>query len=256
VNNNSSPYRDDVRDGKTRLSIIVPAYNEERNITTTLETLVAFLDRKTAPYEVIVVDDGSTDRTANLVMAFAGRHPAVTLFRSVHNSGKGCAVRKGMLAATGDYLFFMDADLSYPVEGLDVLLAELEAGYDVVIGSRALAESYMAVRPPLRRYLAGRVYSLMIQLLLMRGITDTQCGFKGFRRDAARKLFSKLTLDGFAFDVELLFLARGFGYRLSMAPVQLTFVQETSKVRLFSHSVQMFLDLFRIRLNALRGRYG
>ncbi len=255
--------RGDVRDSETFLSVVIPAYNEERNIAKTLETLVAFLDRSAQPpcgkassYQVVVVDDGSTDRTADLVETFSADHHAVTLICSDRNRGKGGAVRRGMLAAAGDYLFFMDADLSYPVEDLEMMLTQLKGGADVVIGSRALAESRMDVRPPLRRYFAGRVYSLMIQLLLFRGIPDTQCGFKGFRRDAARSLFSKLTLEGFAFDVELLFLVRKFGYRLAMSPMRLTFVRETSKVRLVSHSVQMFLDLLRIRLNALRGRYG
>jgi dolichyl-phosphate beta-glucosyltransferase len=181
--------------------------------------------------------------------------PAVALLQSESNCGKGCAVRKGMLAARGTYLFFMDADLSYPVEDIRTLLGQLEAGYDIAIGSRALVESRMAVRPPLRRYLAGRIYSLFIRVFLIKGIADTQCGFKGFTCQAARRLFSKLTLPGFAFDVEVLFLARKFGYRIQMVPVRLTFVQETSKVRLVSHSIQMFLDLLRIRFNDLRGRY-
>jgi dolichyl-phosphate beta-glucosyltransferase len=238
------------------VSVIIPAYNEERNITATLAALVAFLDRQAFPYQVIVVDDGSRDRTGDLAEAFSVNHPAVTLIRSDRNHGKGGAVRTGMLAAAGDFLFFMDADLSYPVADLEKMLAALKGGADVVIGSRALAESHMEVRPPLRRYLAGRIYSLMIQALLFRSIPDTQCGFKGFRREVARRLFAKLTLEGFAFDVELLFLVRKFGYRLAMVPMRLTFVRETSKVRLVAHSVQMFADLVKIRLNALRGRYG
>lgn len=240
-----------------QLSVVIPAYNEEQHITTTLETLMGFLERWAKwPYEIIVVDDGSTDATAELVERFSQNGCPVRLLRGERNCGKGCAVRRGMLHARGAYRFFIDADLSYPVEDIDTMLAQLQDGYDIVIGSRALAGSHMEVRPPLRRYLAGRVYSLLIQAFLMQGIPDTQCGFKGFGHDAAEKLFSRLTLDGWAFDVELLFLARKFGYRLQMIPVRLTFAKDTSKVRLFSHSLQMFLDLLRIRLNDARGIYG
>ena len=242
--------------GDPQLSVVIPAYNEEKHIIATIETLMEFLNRGPKPYEIIVVDDGSTDATAEFVERFSQDGCPVTLVRGDRNCGKGGAVRRGMSVARGAYQFFMDADLSYPVEDIATMLAQLQDGCDIVIGSRALAESHMEVRPPLRRYLAGRAYSSLIQIFLMRGIPDTQCGFKGFEREAAQTLFSRLTLDGWAFDVELLFLARKFGYRLQMIPVRLTFAKETSKVRLFSHSVQMFLDLLRIRFNDVRGVYG
>lgn len=243
-------------DENPHLSVVIPAYNEESHIATTVNALAEFLNGLASPCEIIVVDDGSTDATADLVRDLAARDDRVVLLRNAQNRGKGCAVRRGMLAARGDFRFFMDADLSYRVEDIASMLAQLEDDCDVVIGSRALRESLMEVRPPLRRHIAGRVFSVLIQILLMRGIPDTQCGLKGFRRDAAQDLFSRLTLDGFAFDVELLHLARKRGYRLQMAPVRLTFAGETSKVRLAGHSVQMFSDLLRIRLNDLRGRYG
>ncbi len=238
------------------LSVVIPAYNEERNITTTIAVLGEYLRQSCEPHEIIVADDGSTDRTPELVAAASLAEP-VQLLRSEKNQGKGHAVRRGMLAARGEYVFFMDADLSYPVENITTMLQDLRRnGCDVVIGSRALPESHIDVRPPLRRYVAGRVYSFLVRLLLMKGIPDTQCGLKGFSREAAHDLFSRLTLNRFAFDVELLFLAHKKGYRLKMVPVRLRFVRETSKVRLVSDSLRMFLDLVRIRLNDIRGVYG
>lgn len=237
------------------LSIIVPAFNEEKNIVRTVRALGSWLKDMPGSHEIIIVDDGSTDRTAELVRSIA-REYGVTLLHENTNHGKGYAVSKGMLAAHGQYMFFMDADLSYPVESVDRMLPHLQSGYDIVIGSRALHESRMVVRPPLRRYIAGRAYSLMIQAILLPGIPDTQCGLKGFTRVAARDLFPRLTLKGFAFDVELLYLTRQLGYRLKTVPVELTFVNSTSKVKIVSDSLKMLRDLFRIRFNYLRGAYG
>jgi dolichyl-phosphate beta-glucosyltransferase len=237
------------------LSVVIPAYNEEENIGPSVRALEAFLQGTSVPHEIIVVDDGSQDATAEHATRLAAAGLPIVLLRSERNFGKGHAVRTGMLAVRGRYVVFMDADLSYPVEDIEGLLTLLKEGYDLVIGSRALPESNMLVRPPLRRYLAGRVYSLLVQIVLMRGIPDTQCGFKGFKREVANDLFSRLTLDGFAFDVELLFLARKRGYRIKTIPVSLTFAQKSSKVRLFADSLHMLLDLLRIRLNDIRGFY-
>jgi dolichyl-phosphate beta-glucosyltransferase len=160
-----------------------------------------------------------------------------------------------MLSARGRYVFFMDADHSYPVHELDKMLLELRNGYDLAIGSRALPESNLEVRPPLLRYLAGQIYSALIGLLVFGGISDTQCGFKGLRREVVRDLLPRLTLNDFAFDVELLFLARKYGYRIQPVPVTLRFNADSSKIRLVRDSLHMFWDLLKIRWNDARGRY-
>jgi len=236
------------------LSVIVPAYNEEDNIARTAKALTRYLRDRSVVYEIIVVDDGSQDETVNQVLSLHAGDIPLTLFRNGCNRGKGYAVGRGMLAARGEYLFFMDADLSYPVEHMDQMLEALESGYDLSIGSRTLAESRTEIRPPLRRYLAGRAYSLLVQLVLVRGIADTQCGFKGFRRQVARDLFARLTLEDWAFDAELLFLAQKLGYAIKMVPMHLI-AQKNSRVQLFRDAFVMALDLFKIRFNDLRGAY-
>jgi dolichyl-phosphate beta-glucosyltransferase len=237
------------------LSVVVPAYNEERNIVRTANALNRYLRAKGVAYEIIIVDDGSQDATAREVLSLLDSGIPLTLLRNDRNRGKGFTVRRGMLAAEGEYLFFMDADLSYPVEDLDLLLDALDSGYDLCIGSRELPGSRMEARPPLYRHLAGRAYSLLVQLFVVRGIADTQCGFKGFRRRAARDLFSRLTLDDFAFDVELLFLARKLGYSIQIIPARLISSDRTSTVHLIKDSCAMALDLLKIRANELRGVY-
>lgn len=243
------------RTDEMSISVVIPAYNEERIIEQTLTALLGHLADRGEAHEVIVVDDGSGDKTADKVDSLVRDGSPIVLLRNEANMGKGYAVRRGMLYAQGRYVFFMDADSSYPVQELDKLLWELTHGYALAIGSRALPESNLEVRPPLLRYVAGQVYAFLIGVLVFGGIADTQCGFKGFRREVARDLFSRLTLSDFAFDVELLFLARKHGYKVAMVPVNLRFNAENSKVRLARDSLSMFLDLLRIRWNDAKGRY-
>lgn len=238
------------------ISVIIPAYNEEGVIRQTLNALVGHLRDTGVVHEVIVVDDGSDDQTVEKVNSFVKDALPIVLLKNQENVGKGYAVRRGILNARGRYVFFMDADFSYPVQELDKMLQELENGYDLAIGSRALPESTLEVRPPLPRYVAGQAYGVLISALLFGGIRDTQCGFKGFRKQVAQELFSRLTLDDFAFDVELLFLARKYGYKIRIVPVTLRFNAQNSKVRLVRDSLFMLLDLFKIRFNDAKGRYG
>lgn len=243
-----------------RLSIVIPAFNEAGRLGPTLEATHAFLKRQAYPWEVLVVDDGSQDGTADLVEAFLEQHPGFSLLRHPANRGKGAAVRTGMLAARGEAALFMDADLSTPLSEIPFFLdacapAAVPPRFDVVIGSRRLRASVLEKRQPFYREGAGRVFSVLVRLLTVRGFLDTQCGFKIFSRAAVRSIFPLATIDRFGFDVELLFIAVNvFGMRVLESPVAWRNA-EASTVRLFRDSAVMFLDLVRIRLNFLAGRY-
>lgn len=196
------------------LSIVIPAYNEVRRLGTTLERLRDYAARCGTATEILVVDDGSTDGTADLTRAFDAGPAELRLLTNPTNRGKGAAVRQGMLAATGDVFLMCDADLSTPIEELDKLRPWLNAGYDIVIGSRDRPESHLdPPQPWLRRRLAALFRSLRRRLILP-DVLDTQCGFKLFRREVARDLFSRLTVDGWLFDCEVLALAVRAGYRI------------------------------------------
>ncbi len=231
----------------------MPAYNEQARITLTLVKTLDHLDQHHPGAEVIVVDDGSTDDTARLVEQFAARDPRVQLLRQERNRGKGAAVRRGMLAARGEHVLFMDADLSTPIEELDKLLAYTPDA-EVVIGSRGLAESDLRIRQPFPRELMGRVFNFLVRSVLMGGFKDTQCGFKLFSRAAAQDLFARQTLDGFAFDVEILTLAQERGYRIREVPV-VWMHAPNSKVSPIRDAQRMFRDLIGLRLRR-RARSG
>ncbi|MBM4041721.1 MAG: glycosyltransferase family 2 protein [Planctomycetes bacterium] len=236
-------------------SIVVPAYNESADIEAALEAAEAFLGDSGLPGEVIVVDDGSTDDTAQLVARYAERHPVVRLLRNERNRGKGHSVRRGVLAARGQVVLFSDADESTPFTEAPKLLDALRpGGADVAIGSRALPESRLERPQPWLRRLMGWVFRGLVRLIVLRGLRDTQCGFKAFRAEAAREVFRRQTLEGFAFDVEVLFIARKLGYHIAEVPV-LWRDSHDSRVHPLRDPVRMFLDLVRIRLRALRGAY-
>lgn len=238
------------------ISVVLPAFNEESLIAGTLTGLTTFLGERFLRYEILVVDDGSSDRTGDVVKAWqsANRAPVRLLVNPI-NCGKGCAIRRGMLQAGGRYRLFMDADLPYRLSALDDFLQALESGNDVAVGSRVLPGSQVNGVPPLR-FVAGQVFSWLVQAVLFRGLPDTQCGFKAFTAQAVARIFPRLTIDGFGFDVEALYLARKFGFRIQPVPVQTTETyRRDSRVRLGRDSLRMFTDLFRVRWNDLRGRY-
>ena len=234
------------------LSVIIPAYNEERRLPATLDTLQAYLSLQSFPFEILVVDNASTDRTPDLVREFARRIPAVRLVQTPLR-GKGVAVRTGMLQAKGRYRFLCDADLSMPVEEFDRFYPPRLNDADVAIGSREAKGARRFDEPPYR-HLTGRVFSLAVKLLILRGFEDTQCGFKCFRDAVAEDLFSRQRSNGWSFDVEVLYLARRLGYRIREVPIS-WYYQSDSRVRLMGDSLRMFFDLLRIRWNGFRGIY-
>lgn len=239
----------DIEDTTPLLSVVIPAYDEEGRIEQSLERASAFLRGQPYAFEILVVDDGSRDRTADLVRAFHEREPRVRLL-TIEHGGKGKAVQAGMLSAIGRLRYLADADFSTPIEEVSCFLEEMERGADLVIGSREV-QGAKRIGEPTRRHVMGRVFNRLIQLVLLPGIEDTQCGFKCLRANAAEDLFTRLSSMGFAFDVELLTHARYLGYRTREVPVTWTYVSG-SKVRVVRDTLAMFRDVFRIRRMAWR----
>jgi dolichyl-phosphate beta-glucosyltransferase len=243
VTENSSPV----------LSIVVPAFNEAARIGDSLQKIDAFLRRSKIACELIVVDDGSADNTADVIRRTLVKD--VRVLRNDVNHGKGYAVRQGVLAASGKYVLFTDADLSAPIEEADRLLeVAINEGVDVVIGSRAMDRRYIEKHQSRVRELGGIVFNLMVRLLLGLQLHDTQCGFKLFDRQKSRPVFETQRTSGFGFDPELLFLARRRGLKIRETPVRWSHA-EGSKVSLFRDSFGMFFELVKIRWNAVIGRY-
>lgn len=239
--------------GRPRLAVIIPAYNEETRIGPTLARIHEYLSAQPYSYSVTVVSDGSSDGTARVVMDFARAHPEFGLINYTPNRGKGFAVRKGMLDIDADVLLLSDADLAAPIEEVEKLLPALEGGAHVAIGSRPLRESKLEVRQPFYREFLGRTFNRAVQLLAVRGIRDTQCGFKAFPKSVAREVFEKCKFDGFSFDFEALMIARDLGYRIAEVPIRWAH-QEGSKVSLLRDGMRMLRDLVRLRLMGRRRR--
>jgi glycosyltransferase involved in cell wall biosynthesis len=237
----------------TYLSIVVPAYNEERRIDATLHGIQCYAAARRFRVEVIVVDDGSTDATAEVVARF----PQVRLLRVSPNRGKGHAVRHGALEAAGKFVLFTDADLSAPIDEADTLFAALEsAGADAAIGSRALRRELIGIRQPILRDYSGRCYNLLVQFFTGLRIHDTQCGFKLFRMEAAatRRAFEMQRVEGFGFDPELLFLIARLGGKIVEVPVHWNH-DPASKVRFPRDPLRMFADLISLRIRSIGKKY-
>lgn len=234
------------------LSIIIPAYNEELRIGNTMSSVISFVEAQPFSIEVLAVDNGSTDRTGEIVSDISVKYPYIKcLYEPVR--GKGSAVKNGILSAKGEYLLLCDADMAVPVNNVSKFLPPDEGAFDIVIGSRE-APGSTRYNEPLFRHIIGRIFNRMVQLLVLPGINDTQCGFKLFRREVAYDLFKRSIIKGWSFDVEVLYIARLRGYDIIEAPVD-WYYGEFSRVNVFSDPCHMLRDIFKIRLNASRGVY-
>ena len=236
---------------RPRWSVVLPAFNEARRLPAYLDDVVGYFDGRGEPWEAIVVDDGSTDGTADLVLARARACPAVRLLRLPANAGKGAAVRAGMLAATGAVRLFTDADGATPIAELKRFEPALAAGADLVIASRVLADPAVSVSALPHRVAAGRVFNWLVARLGLRGVADSQCGFKALSARAAEDLFGRLRTRGFGFDVELLLLAQAAGYRVVEVPVNWA-DQAGSKVGVLRHGPAMLWQIVRARARLRR----
>ena len=236
-----------------QLSIIVPSFNEEVRLPASLQLIAAYVSSANRSTEVLVVDDGSKDRTAEVAASFADRIPNLRVLRNGENRGKGYSVRHGMQEARGEYVLFTDADLSAPIEEADKLLSALRQ-YDIAIGSRALNRDLIDVHESLFREFAGIIFNRIVRIVLWLPFVDTQCGFKAFRREPCRIIFEQQRIERFGFDPELLYLARHHGLKATEIPVRWSHSPAT-KINMMRDSIQMFIDVFTIRWNSLLGRY-
>jgi len=235
------------------LSLVIPAYNEERRLPHTLEQVAHFLLSQTYSWEVIVVDNASVDKTPDIIRSYAQKHPGIRGLNE-NRRGKGIAVKSGMLEAQGDYRFMCDADLSMPITELNRFLPPQLENFDLVIASRE-APGAIRYNEPIYRHLGGRFINTMIRSLILPGLQDTQCGFKCFSALVAEDLFHHQTFSGWSFDIEIIAISRLRGYKILEIPIPWYFNPET-KLSAFQDAVQMFLDVLTIRRNMKKGLYG
>lgn len=236
------------------ISVIIPAYNEGERLPASLDKVLAHIAEERWTAEVIVVNDGSRDNTADLVRSYIRQHPAVRLVENPGNRGKGYSVRNGMLNANGDLLLFTDADLSSPIYEAKKLFAVLDGGADIAIGSRWLRPELQTQRQSLLRQLFGRAFNLCLRVILGLRYVDTQCGFKAFKRAAAQRIFPRQRIERWGFDPESLYLARKAKLKVEEVPVQWAH-DERSKVHPFRDGTRMFFELLRVRWYDVTGKY-
>jgi dolichyl-phosphate beta-glucosyltransferase len=246
-------YNRDNRLAAPFFSLIIPAHDEEHRLPDTLKQVAAYLQAQPYEFEVLLVENSSTDNTLAIAQAFAAQNPQVRVLQNTQR-GKGLAVKRGMLEARGEYRFMCDADLSMPITEIGKFIPPALTGYDIVIASRE-APGSIRYNEPIYRHLGGRGINLIIRLLALPGLQDSQCGFKCFTARAVEDLFRVQTLNGWSFDIELLFVARMRGYRLIEVPIHWYF-QSESKVHAVRDALRMVRDIFTIRRNARRGLYG
>ena len=235
-------------------SIVIPAYNEAARIQNALDQVAACIQARNWSAEVVVVDDGSRDQTAEIVRAFAQNHPEVRLLQNPGNHGKGYSVRNGILHSFGEVVMFTDADLSSPMEEAERLLAALDYGADVAIGSRWMDRTRQTIHQPLYRQFFGRCFNGVTRAIMGLPYADTQCGFKAFTRAAAQTVFQLQTIERWGFDPEILFIARKRGYRVDEVPVSWAH-DERTRISYLRDGTRMLQDIAIVRWNALLGRY-
>ena len=241
-------------DDPVYVSLIIPAFNEEARIGKSLDRILSFFRSQPYSFEVIIVDDGSKDGTKDLICERYGDHDRVRVYQQSPNQGKGAAVKKGMLLGNGEYLFFSDADLSVPIETLSLFLPNLEKDFDVTIGTRQKSGAVIEIHQPFYREFLGGIFTRLSNWILDMRVSDFTCGLKGFRREAAKDLFSKQQLRNWSFDAEILYLAQLRGYRVQEIPVRWRNDRAT-KVRLWKDLFPSFLGLIRIRAYDYLGSY-
>lgn len=234
------------------LSLIIPAYNEGERLPKTLPSVFAFLEAQSYPFEIIIINNNSSDNTREVALDFAATRPYLKVIDEL-TQGKGAAVRSGFLAATGEYLFMADADFSMPVEEIAKFLPPQLSQYDIAIGSRE-APGAVRYNEPQYRHFMGRVFNFYVKVLAIPGYEDTQCGFKCFRREVAWSILPFQTIPGWAFDVELLFIALRHGYKIVEVPVH-WYYGENSRVSPIRDTINMIREVLRIRYNGFTGRY-
>jgi len=237
-----------------QLSIVIPAYNESHRIESALERVTSCIDTKGWDAEVLVVDDGSKDTTAAIVQSWMTNHPRLHLIQNSGNRGKGYSVRNGLLQAAGDIVMFTDADLSAPMEEAERLIAAIQDGADVAIGSRWLDRTRQSIRQPLYRRFFGRCFNAITRTVMGLPFKDTQCGFKAFRRPVAQVIFRLQTIERWGFDPEILFIASKLKYVIREVPVTWGH-DERSRISYLKDGLKMLEDMARIRFNSLAGRY-
>jgi glycosyltransferase involved in cell wall biosynthesis len=242
-----------MKPGPVELSIVIPSYNEEKRLPATLERIAKYIKTSGRTTEVVVVDDGSSDRTAEVARSYSGEIENLRVVANGRNRGKGYSVKHGSMEAQGEIVLFTDADLSAPIEEADKLLEKMN-DYDVAIGSRAVNRALIEVHESRFREFAGIVFNRIVRILLRLPFVDTQCGFKAFRREKCKILFEQQTIERFGFDPELLYLARHHGLKTIEVAVRWAHSPAT-KINMWRDSLQMFLDVVVIRWNAVRGRY-
>ena len=235
-------------------SIVIPAYNESSRLRPTLDTLLRYVHDQQWDVEILVVNDGSKDDTAQVVREYGKIHPEILLLENPGNRGKGFSVRNGMLQARGDICLFTDADLSSPIEEAQKLLAAINAGADLAIGSRWLKAELQTERQPLYRQAFGRIFNLVLRVVLGMRFVDTQCGFKAFRREAVQRIFPLQKIERWGFDPEILYLARRAGLKVAEVPVVWAH-SEGTRLSPVKDGIRMFGEVLRIRWYALTGAY-
>ena len=236
------------------ISIVIPAYNEAERLGPTLDRVVSFAETSGWSAEIIVVDDGSTDGTADLVRSYARKRGTIRLVQNPGNHGKGYSVRNGVLNAGGEFILFTDADMSSPIEEAPKLLEVLAEGADIAIGSRWARSELQTRRQSLTRQFLGRVFNLLLRMILRLDFKDTQCGFKAFRREAARAVFPRQSIEGWGFDPEILFLAHRAGFRIVEVPVRWGHDTRT-RINPLLDGARMVSDMLLIRWNSISGKY-
>lgn len=234
------------------LSIVIPAHNEEKRLPRTLGRIFSFLENQTYSAEVLIVENGSHDRTFEVANEFASQHSNLIVIKE-DVPGKGNAIRRGMLEAHGEYRFICDADLSMPIEEVNKFIPPELTEFDIAIGSREAPGAVRYNEPPYRHF-GGRAINLLIQIFILPGLNDTQCGFKCFRANIAEDIFRQQTIEGWSFDIELLYIARRKKLKIREIPINWYFDSD-SKINALRDAFRMIGDIFRIHKNALRGRY-